>query len=196
MSDSPNVPSDQLRIEPLTPTRWTDFEALFGPRGACGGCWCMTPRLPRAEYERGKGEGNRRAMQALVDGGTVPGILGYLGDRAVAWCSVGPRTEFSWLARSRLFPPLDERPVWSIVCLFIDGEHRREGLSVQMIEGACAHAARQGAECIEAYPVEPKKDPMPPTFAWTGIAAAYRQAGFREVARPSETRPLMRRELG
>ena len=184
-----------MRTEPLTPALWADFETLFGPRGACGGCWCMTPRLPRAEYERNKGEGNRLAMKALVDSGEVPGILGFVDDAPVAWCSVGPRGDFSFLARSRIFKPIDNRPVFSIVCCFIDKVHRLQGLSVQMIEAACAFAAERGADCVEAYPVEPKVAPMPPVFAWTGLASAYLRAGFREVARRSETRPMMRREL-
>jgi hypothetical protein len=29
-------------------------------------------------------------------------------------------------------------------------------------------------------------------FAWNGLAAAFRKAGFREVARRSPTRPIMR----
>jgi hypothetical protein len=31
-------------------------------------------------------------------------------------------------------------------------------------------------------------------FVWTGLASAFRQAGFKEVARRSKTRPIMRRE--
>lgn len=185
----------KLTVHPLTPDRWSDFEALFGPRGACGGCWCMTPRLPRAEYERNKGEGNRHAMKTIVASSEPPGILGYMQDKAVAWCSLGPRDHFSWLARSRIFQPVDERPVWSIVCIFIDRNHRRHGLSVQMVEAACSFAARQGARCVEAYPVEPKKDSMPAVFAYTGLASAFLRAGFHEVARRSETRPIMRKDI-
>ena len=131
----------------------------------------MTPRLTRAEYERNKGERNRQAMKAIVDGGEIPGILGYVGELPVAWCSLGPRISFSWLTRSRIFKPVDERPVWSIVCFFVAKEMRRKRVSVQMIEAACGFAAGHGAECIEGYPVEPKKDPMPSVFACTGIAA-------------------------
>ena len=185
----------ELTVHPLTRGRWDDFEALFGTRGACGGCWCMTPRLTRAEFERNKGEGNRLAMKAIVNGGGVPGILGFLGQKAVAWCAIGPRDHFGRLARSRIFQPVDERPVWSIVCFFIDKDHRRRGLSVLMIEAARTFAAERGAQCIEAYPVEPKKDPMPPPFAYTGLAAAFERAGFREVARRSATRPIMRCDI-
>lgn len=155
----------------------------------------MTPRLPRKEYQRSKGTGNYRAMKAIVDGGQVPGILGFLEDKVVAWCSLGPREYFSWLTRSRIFQPVDDRPVWSIVCFFIHKDYRRRGLSVLMVKAACTFAASQGAECIEAYPVEPKKSPMAPVFVYSGLASAFLQAGFREVARRSETRPIMRYEI-
>lgn len=64
-------------IRPLTPERWPDLELLFGPRGACGGCWCMTPRLTRAEYQNQKGEGNHAAFKELVSSGEARGILAY-----------------------------------------------------------------------------------------------------------------------
>ena len=80
-----------LEFHPLTPQRWSDFETLFGERGACGGCWCMLWRLTRKEFERQKGEANRRAMQAIVESGEKPGLLAYSGKQAVAWCSVAPR---------------------------------------------------------------------------------------------------------
>src|SRR6516164_10552649 len=56
----------KLTYHPLSPSQWDDFEALFGPRGACGGCWCMVWRLPRKQWEQQKGDGNRKAMQGLV----------------------------------------------------------------------------------------------------------------------------------
>jgi len=33
---------------------------------------------------------------------------------------------------------------------------------------------------------------MPDVFAWTGFASAFKKAGFKEVIRRSETRPIMR----
>jgi GNAT superfamily N-acetyltransferase len=184
-----------LRVVPLTPERFSDLETLFGAKGACGGCWCMTPRLSRKDYERGKGEGNRRALKKLVDSGEVPGVLGYLDGRPVGWCSIEPRERFGSLARSRLFQPVDGLPVWSIVCLFVEKSCRGKGLSSKLIEGAVRYAKSRGASIVEAYPVEPKKDPMPAVFAYPGLASAYRKASFREVERRSETRPIVRRFL-
>ena len=184
-----------FEAHPLTSDRWNDFETLFGAKGACGGCWCMFPRLRRSEYERLKGDGNRRAMKKLVDSGRVPGLLGYVEAKPVAWCSIEPRELIGSLARSRILAPVDDEPVWSIVCLFIAKCHRGRGLSTRMIEAAVRYARSQGASIVEAYPVEPKTTPMPAVFAYPGLASAYLAAGFREVARRSKTRPLMRRRV-
>ncbi|TNF84873.1 MAG: GNAT family N-acetyltransferase [Acidobacteria bacterium] len=185
----------KLTFEPVTLDRWTDFEALFGERGACGGCWCMWWRIKRSEFERQKGEGNRQAMRALMKTGEVPGILAYSEGQPVGWCSVAPRSAYPVLGRSRILKPLDDKPVWSIVCLFVDKDYRDRGVSVKLLEAAVAYAREQGAEIVEGYPVEPKKDPMPAVFAFTGLASAFLQAGFTERARRSPTRPIMRREL-
>jgi GNAT superfamily N-acetyltransferase len=184
------------KIVPLTPSRWKDFEKLFGPRGACAGCWCMEPRQTRAEWERLKGDKNRRAMKRLVEKGIrPPGLLAYIGREPVGWISIEPRDAFSKLERSRILAPVDDKPVWSIVCFFVDKRYRRQGLSVALIKGAVDYARKKGARIVEGYPVEPKKDSVAPVFVFTGLAPAYRKAGFKEVARRSETRPIMRRTL-
>ena len=159
----------------------------------------MTPRLARSEYERRKGQPNKRALKRIVDSGTIAGVLAYAGGEAVGWCAIEPREAYSMLSRSRILKPVDEKPVWSIVCLFIRKDWRRRGVSGTLIEGAVAHARACGAKIVEAYPVEPRGDPktnpMPDVFAYTGIASVFRKAGFREVARRSETRPIMRRQV-
>jgi GNAT superfamily N-acetyltransferase len=181
-----------LVCHPLTPDRWADFEQLFGERGVGGGCWCMYWRLPRAEYEAQKGAANKDAMKALVDGGETPGLLGYLDGRPVGWCSVAPRSCFVRLEKSRTLRPIDSEPVWSVSCLFVDRNHRRQGVSVALLEEAVAFVRRLGGRVVEGYPVEPVKETVPAVFAWTGLASAFLAAGFVEVARGSETRPIMR----
>ena len=186
----------RLQLYPLTPERWGDFERLFGPRGAYGGCWCMWWRLTRREFEAGQGEGNRLAMKALVEAGEVPGILAYQGETPVGWCSVAPRQAFGALNRSRVLRPVDDRPVWSIVCFYVPKEARGQGLLPALVEGAVAYVQAQGGEVVEAYPTVPKKDRLPPVSVYRGLPEVYRQAGFVEVARPSESKVVMRRYLG
>jgi GNAT superfamily N-acetyltransferase len=187
--------SRKLRFHPLTSERWQDFERLFGRRGACGGCWCMPWRLSRSEFERSKGDGTRARMRALVRSGAEPGILGYMGDEAVAWCAVAPREQYPVLSRSRILRPLDAERVWSIACFYIDKRFRRRGLSVAMLNAAKTFVADKGGKIIEGYPVEPRTRSMPDVFAHTGVAAAFRKAGFREATRRSPRRPIMRFEV-
>ncbi len=181
-----------LSIYPLTSDRWADLEALFGEHGAAGGCWCMFYRLAARRYEAQKGEGNRLALKALVDTGHPPGLLAYDGSEAVAWVSVGPRNEFVRLSTSRVLKPVDAAPVWSIVCLFVRQDHRRQGLTLQLVQGAVAWAASQGARIVEAYPLDVASERYPEAFAEMGFMSTFVEAGFSEVTRNSPSRPIMR----
>lgn len=185
----------KLEFYPLTKDRWSDFEALFGERGACGGCWCMWWRLKRSEFEKKKGKDNKKAMKAIVYGGEVPGILAYDEGKPIGWCSVAPRDSFPVLNRSRILKKIDETPVWSIVCFFIEKKHRNKQVSVQLLQAAIEYVKQRGGKVLEGYPIEPKKDRMSSAFAWTGFASAFRKAGFVERIRRSETRPIMRFHL-
>ena len=152
----------------------------------------MLWRMKRSEFEKQKGETNREAMKNLVHTGQIPGILAYVGKVPAGWCAVQPRENFTALARSRILKPVDDRPVWSITCFFIDKNYRNAGLSVFLIQAAVQHVKKQGGHIVEGYPVEPKKEKMPAVFAWTGFSSAFIRAGFKEVARRSDTRPIMR----
>lgn len=188
------APTLDLTFHPLTPERWPDLKTLFGPRGACGGCWCMTWRLRRAEFDKGKGEANERAFQTLVANNAQPGVLAYVNGAPVGWCAVAPRKDYPALGRSRVLAPVDDYPVWSITCLYVARPYRRQGMSARLLEAAVAFAGERGARVVEGYPVEPYTTDMPAAFAWTGLVSAFQKAGFSEVLRRSKTRPIMRRE--
>ncbi len=189
MSNSPH-----LSFHALTAERWNDLTELFGENGACGGCWCMAWRLSRKDFSANKGEPNKRAFKRLVVKGAPVGILAYAGDAPVAWCSVAPREHFLLLEKHRTLKRIDDRPVWSIVCLFVAKPFRRKGVSIQLLEAAADWAKHQGAQIVEGYPTEPSKT-LPDPFLWTGLASAFRNAGFKEVARPAKTRPVFRKRL-
>jgi GNAT superfamily N-acetyltransferase len=186
------VPLAHLEFHPVTPDRWHDLEKLFGERGACGGCWCMWWRLRRSEYDQKKGAGTKRALKKLIAMGQVPGLLAYAEGEPVGWCSVAPRQDFSALERSRILKPVDDQPVWSVVCFFVARPFRRKGVTQQLLTAAIEYARKQGAKIIEGYPVEPKTSSVPDVFVFTGLASAFRKAGFVQVVRRSETRPIMR----
>lgn len=181
-----------LKFNPLTSDRWTDLERLFGEKGACGGCWCMWWRLRRSEFDRQVGERNRRAFKQIVESGEIPGILAYENGNPVGWCSVEPREKFSVLERSRTLKRVDEKPVWSITCFFVAKSLRCRGVSSMLLKAAVEYVKRQGGKIVEGYPVEPNRDKVPDPFVYTGLVSSFLKAGFVEVARRSETRPIMR----
>ncbi len=185
----------KITFQPLTNGRWRDFEALFGQRGACGGCWCMWWRQTRAQFQARHGEQNRRAMKRIVESGEVPGILAFRDGRAVGWCSIAPRECYASLERSRVMKRLDDEPVWSIVCLYVPRVNRGQGLAGALVRGALDHAARHGARIVEAYPTVPRGRTLADISSFMGVPALYERAGFTLVARPSAARAIMRREL-
>lgn len=184
-----------LAIHPLTPKRWPDLVRLFGPRGAVQGCWCMWPRLTRADYVRGKGAANRRAFKRIVTAGPPPGVLAYVDGVPAGWCAIAARDGLRRLERSRVMGPLDDRPVWVVTCFFIDRAHRARGLTVPLLRAATALAARHGGRLIEGHPTDLEGRRAPGIFLWTGTAVTFQRAGFREVARRSPTRPVMRKAV-
>lgn len=149
-------------------------------------------RLTRSQFERQKGAKNKLALKKIVNSGEVPGILAYAEGKPIAWCSVGPRETFPVLERSRTLKRIDDKPVWSIVCLFVAKPERNKGVSIKILGGAVSYAKKNGAKIVEGYPLEPKKGRYPDAFIYTGHVSAFQKAGFVEVHRPSPTRPIMR----
>ena len=177
---------------PVDKSRWKDLEKLFGSRGACGGCWCMTWRLRPKDFKENTGEGNKKFLKKLVYQDERPGILAYIDNEPVGWCAVAPREIYIRLENSKVLSRIDDQKVWSVSCLFIAKKYRRQGLSVEIIRNAVKFCKKQGAKIVEAYPVEPYSGNIPAAFAWTGILSSFEEAGFKEVARRSRTRPIMR----
>lgn len=185
----------EIIIRAATADCWPDFEDLMGEKGGYGGCWCMTWRLTNKAFEVQKGEGNRLEMKKNFESGPPPGLLAYDGSTAVAWCSLAPRTAFPRLENSRVLKSVDGEEVWSVSCFLIRKSHRKMGLSVALLEAASAFVQEQGGRILEGYPIAPNKKPYPAVYAWTGFEKAFHQAGFSEVLRRSDTRPIMRKNL-
>ena len=64
-----------------------------------------------------------------------------------------------------------------------------------MLHAACAHVKVCGGAILEGYPIDTPRERYPAVYAWTGFVQTFRNAGFEEVARRSETRPIMRKAL-
>ena len=185
----------EAKARAVGPADWADVEALLGQRGSVKGCWCMffrqTPQERRTEW----GEGNRRALKELVDGGRAPGLVVHRNGEPAGWCSVAPRGEYSRLDRSPVTKPVDGTAVWSLVCLYVDPRHRGTGVARELVRTAVEHARTQGAAMVEAYPVDEALGPVPTASAYHGLVGLFASEGFEEVARRTPNRPVMRLRL-
>jgi len=193
------TPKPALTVEPLTPVRWNDLVELFGRPGAsfARSCYCMAYRRSgKRELPPGltHSEANKRELKALVDRGVVPGLIGYRDARPVGWVSLGPRGDYLRLARSTVMKPVDDKPVWSIICFFVDAKARGQGVAQAMLDAAVAWARANGVTLLEAYPCETKGRARNDSL-WFGSRAMFDHARFAEVARRSPTRSVMRRKL-
>ncbi len=153
----------------------------------------MAWRKSKPDYEAGKGAENRTALQALVKRGPPPGVLALADGQAIGWCSIAPRAQFVRLSTARTLKPIDDQPVWSITCLFVQRGYRRQGVSVALVDGAVELARKLGAQIIEAYPSVVRKPRVPDVFIWTGVPAIYERAGFQVARKAGAARWIMRK---
>ncbi|MGA8979015.1 MAG: GNAT family N-acetyltransferase [Pedococcus sp.] len=193
--------SDTGRWEthPVTPDRFEDFADVVNPRRRDTHCWCLSHRLQAKQVEELGGGSRERAMRALCEREHPPGVVTYLDGTPVGWCSISPRSQIPRLEASTLIRPVDDVPVWSIICVVVRSGHRRRGVTHQLLEGAVAYAAAHGAPAVEAHPVDPVGR-MDLTMAFVGTRGMFEKAGFEVVGTTGAVasrlpRLVMRRDL-
>ncbi len=184
-----------IEIHPLTADRWRDLSALFRSDRVTDDCWCMWFRETTAEFRANQGTKNRDAFRRIVNDGPPPGVLAYVDRRPAGWCAVAPREAYGRLERSRTLARVDDAPVWSITCFFIAAAYRGRGIARALLDGAASLAAEHGARMIEAYPVDTDGRRIRDDEAYHGVAELFGAAGFTEVARRNDRRPIMRRAV-
>jgi GNAT superfamily N-acetyltransferase len=152
-------------------------------------------RCSRREFEKNGNRGNRESFRGLVEQGGPTGILAYSEGEPVGWCSVAPRDSYPSLMRSRTLRPIDDRPAWSLVCFFVARQWRGRGVAKALARAAVDFVRQQGGDLLEAYPTNPRGRRLAAVSSYMGTPEMLRPAGFRECARPSEARIVMRRGI-
>jgi GNAT superfamily N-acetyltransferase len=177
----------KLVVHEVNEQRWSDFEQFFESRGGPKYCWCMAWRAQGTEVKQAKGPDRKEAIKSRIRTGIPVGILCYQDEMPVAWCSIAPRSTYRPLGGPER-PGEDENEIWSLVCFFVRRDLRGQGMSLQMIEAAVAHARSRGAQIVEAYPVEPGS----PSYRFMGYVPVFEKAGFVHVDRVGSRRRVMR----
>ena len=187
-----------VTVRPLAPEDWPILEELFGENGACGGCWCMTWRVPQGGklWEQNKGAPNRRAFRKLVQSGAVYGCLAFAGAEPVGWCCVGPRADFPRLKTIKALQTAWDESTWSVTCFYIRTGWRGRGVATKLLATATRLAKANGAKRVEGYPVKPYgKGNIPAAFAWTGVPRLFECQKFVTIAPPGASRDVYVKKL-
>lgn len=198
--EDPPTMAPMIEIVPLTIDRFDDLADLFRSTPVASMCWCMYWRLASSEFSSRRVVELREALRNLAAGEPTPGLLAYLDGRAVGWISVGPRTDYARLERSRTIRPIDDQPVWSVVCFVVSRTARGRGVAGALLEAAVTYAGDHGARIVEGYPVDPGTATLPSGAGYTGLRSTFERAGFAAVKvsdsrAAGHPRVIMRREL-
>jgi GNAT superfamily N-acetyltransferase len=182
----------KIQFHPVTRERLPDLRRFSERHGKFRYCSCMRWRMTSTEFQASTKDGRTAALERLVRRETPIGILAALEAEPVGWCSIAPRETYRALERSRVLPRLDDEPVWSIVCFFVDRRVRKQGVTLGLLKAAVKYARSQGARIIEGYPVEPGSR----LYTYMGSPATFREAGFRDVTPRGQARKVMRYLVG
>ena len=189
-------------VRPVTSETWDALADLFREGGDPRWCWCQYWRLRSKDFSAAKVPELRERLHSKALSPQPPGLVAFDGDRAVGWVSIGPRTDYERIVRSRVIPTIDDRPVWSIVCFAVSPTARGRGVARALLEGAIACAGERGAVALEAYPVRVGDgEAIHPESAFSGTLPMFERAAFRVVAdrasdpSSSRQRVVVRREL-
>jgi GNAT superfamily N-acetyltransferase len=192
----------ELDIRPLTPARLPDLARLFGEGGDPKWCWCSWFRLRNADFAGATQATNRAVLEGAVKTTAKerrnPGLVAYRDGEPIGWVSLGPRDDFARLQHSKILAPVDDRPVWSIVCFVVSRRARKQGVAHRLLEAAIDYARAHGATLLEAYPVDTEGARVPAAHAYKGTVGMFERAGFevverRRFNRTTPVRPIVRR---
>ena len=186
--------SAEIRIADAS--TWNDIEAVLGPKGGDGGCWCTFWRLTNEVIHDRTPADNRALLENLVTSGEPAGLVLYVDGAPAGWCQVAPRPQFPRLFRTRGLEPGDatDTSVWSIVCVYLTRAARGHSHADLLVAAAAGYAARQGASVVEGYPVTDAGTGRRSQLS-SGTVGMFERAGFSMPAPPAGRRVLMRRSV-
>lgn len=177
-----------LTFHPVSPERLPDLARFSEEHGTFRYCSCMRWRMASGDYQHATTHARTAALDDLVRQGTPVGVLAYWQGRPIAWCSIAPRETYHALQRYKALPRIDDAPVWSVVCFFVDSRFRRQGVTLGLLQAAVAYASSQGARVIEGYPVEPGSR----LYTYMGSPSTFSKAGFQDVTPAGQGRQVAR----
>jgi GNAT superfamily N-acetyltransferase len=178
----------ELEIRALSPARADDVKTIT--RGTWGSsCWDLFFRYTDEQrQERGlsglpkheRDVRRREVIAKLARRRNTPVLVAYIEDEPVGFVSLGPRTDYAEVQRSRSMPPVDDVPAWVIPCMTVLKAYRGRGVALALLRAAVDYAKERGAPAIEGYPRKDGKR-MSDGAVFMGTETLFKRAGFRKI---------------
>ena len=186
----------QYTTRPLDIGTWDAFARLCEKHGGMGfgGCWCtwFHPRRTDLDIEV---EAGRPYKELLVREGKAHAALVFEGDAAVGWCQFGTPEELpSIFHRKEYEAGLVSSPDYRLTCIFVDRNHRREGVAAVAVHGALDLIARAGGGVVEAYPQDTPGKKVSSAFLYSATRSTFEKAGF-DYERPKGKNHCVMRKI-
>ena len=193
-----------ISVVPANEASWEHVQLVVG-KARCHAalCFCQRFKIAESSWRAVTDEERAHRLRKETDCGhpasaTTSGLLAYIGDEPVGWCSVARRTAYPYIPDARIAwkkrgEDKDDDSVWAVACFVTRTEFRRRGVMRGLAAAAVGFARERGARALEGYAMitEPGKE-----ITWgelhVGSRSVFAAAGFREVARPTLRRVVMR----
>ena len=207
MKSSLTTMDPTIGVVPANEAAWNDLRAVVGSaRCHAAQCYCQRLKIPHHEWrwvsDADRADQLREQTRCGNPGArSTTGLVAYIDDVPVGWCSVEPRTRYVNVMNTKM-PWAGRREdkaddtVWAVGCFITRTGYRLRGVTYALAHAAVDFARRQGAGALEGYAMitTPGK-----TITWgelhVGSVRVFAAAGFEEVSRPSKRRVVMRIEL-
>ena len=142
----------EYTIKPLSTVTWDAFARLCEKHNGMGfgQCWCtwFHPRRKDVGLDADV-EAGRPYKEFLVREGRSHAALVFDGDVAIGWCRI-----------------------------FVDRNHRHEGVAAVAVQGALDLIAQAGGGVVEAYPQDTAGKKISASFLYSATRSTFEKAGF------------------
>ena len=186
-----------ISYRPVTVDTLSELSEFSNSHGKFGYCSCMRWRMRSTDFQRSSKQARAKKLKEMVrDGrrGLPVGILAYVANKPIAWCSIAPRESYAALQRYKKLARIDdddddgEKHVWSVVCFFVDSRFRGRQVTLGLLKAGLDYARSMGAKIVEGYPVTPRSG----LYTYMGSPTTFRKAGFRDVTPSGRERKVFR----
>ncbi|MFY9778057.1 MAG: GNAT family N-acetyltransferase [Trebonia sp.] len=172
----------EYTIKPLSTETWDAFARLCEKHNGMGfgQCWCtwFHPRRKDLGLDADV-EAGRPYKEFLVREGRAHAALVFDGDVAIGWCQYGPPAELPSIFHKKEYEAgLESPPDYRLTCIFVDRNHRHEGVAAVAVQGALDLIAQAGGGVVEAYPQDTAGKRISASFLYSATRSTFEKAGF------------------